>query len=117
AAERFGRGEDVPPLPEEGPQDIRTTVATFNRMQVRLRRFVEDRTRMLAAIGHDLRTPMTSLRLRAEFVQDAETREKILGTLDEMQAMTEAGLAFARSESLVEPTRVVDLPSLLESLC
>jgi signal transduction histidine kinase len=117
AAERLGRGEETEPLPEEGPDDIRCTVATFNRMQVRLRRFVEDRTRMLAAIGHDLRTPITSLRLRAEFVADADTREKLLATLAEMQAMTEAALAFASSEAAAEPTRTVDLPSLLGSLC
>lgn len=117
AVEKLGRGEDVPELPEEGPDDIRTTVATFNRMRVRLRRFVEDRTRMLAAIGHDLRTPITSLRLRAEFVRDVETREKLLATLTEMQAMSEAALAFASSEATVEPTRSVDMPSLLESLC
>lgn len=117
AAERLGRGEETEPLPEEGPDDIRLTVATFNRMQVRLHRFVEDRTRMLAAIGHDLRTPITSLRLRAEFVENSETREKLLATLDEMQAMAEAALAFARSEAAAEPTRNVDMPSLLESLC
>ena len=86
-------------------------------MQVRLRRFVEDRTRMLAAIGHDLRTPITSLRLRSEFVTDPEIREKLLSTLDEMQSMTEAALSFARSESTAEPTRKVDLTALLESLC
>jgi signal transduction histidine kinase len=117
AAEKLGRGEEVAALPEEGPEDIRTTVATFNRMHVRLRRFLEDRTQMLAAIGHDLRTPITSLRLRAEFVQDAETREKLLATIAEMQAMTEAGLAFASSEATAEPTRAVDLTSLIESLC
>ena len=117
ATERLGRGEEVEPLPEEGPDDLRTMVTAFNRMQVRLRRFVEDRTRMLAAIGHDLRTPITTLRLRAEFVTDADTREKLLGTLDEMQAMTEATLAFARSEAVAEPTRVVDVTALIESLC
>ena len=117
AADRFGRGEDVELIPEEGPDDIRCTVAAFNRMQVRLRRFVEDRTRMLAAIGHDLRTPITSLRLRSEFVTDPEVREKLLSTLDEMQSMTEAALSFARSESTAEPTRKVDLTALLESLC
>jgi len=117
AAERLGRGEDVELIPEEGPDDIRCTVAAFNRMQVRLRRFVEDRTRMLAAIGHDLRTPITSLRLRSEFVTDPEIREKLLATLDEMQGMTEAALSFARSESTAEPTRKVDLTALLESLC
>ena len=91
------------------------TVAAFNRMQGRLRRFVDDRTRMLAAISHDLRTPITSLRLRAEFVEDEETRARILATLDEMQKMVEGTLAFAREEAASEPTRVVDLAALVES--
>jgi len=117
AAERVGLGEEVAPIPECGPGDIRCTAAAFNRMQTRLRRFVEDRTRMLAAIGHDLRTPITSLRLRAEFVADEETRQKLLATLDEMQTMTEATLAFAREDAAREATRSVDLAALLESLC
>ena len=117
AAEALGRGESVTPLPEAGPDDIRNTAEAFNRMQERLQRFVEDRTRMLAAIGHDLRTPLTSLRLRAEFVADAEEREKMLATIAEVQKMTEATLAFAREESTAEGTRTVDLPALVESLC
>jgi len=117
AAERLGRGEDVPPLPSEGPMDIRCTAAAFNRMRERLQRFVDDRTRMLAAIGHDLRTPITSMRLRAEFVSDEETRRKLLATLNEMQAMTEATLAFVREDATRETTRTVDLSALLESLC
>jgi signal transduction histidine kinase len=84
---------------------------------VRLRRFLEDRTKMLAAIGHDLRTPITSLRLRTEFIPDPETREKFNATLDEMQGMAEAALSFAQSESTIEATRVVDLNALLESIC
>ena len=75
AAEALGRGE-APSLPETGPDDIRQTAEAFNRMQERLQRFVADRTRMLAAIGHDLRTPLTSLRLRAEFVGDADVRRR-----------------------------------------
>ena len=117
AAEAFGRGEETAHLPEEGPSDIRRTAEAFNRMQERLRRFVADRTRMLAAIGHDLRTPITSLRLRAEFVSDKEMREKILTTLDEMQMITEATLAFAREDAAGEATRLVDLAALSESLC
>ena len=117
AAEALGRGESVAPLPEAGPDDIRNTAEAFNRMQERLQRFVEDRTRMLAAIGHDLRTPLTSLRLRAEFVADAEEREKMLATIVEVQRMTEATLAFAREEATAEGTRTVDLPALVESLC
>ncbi|WP_255467784.1 ATP-binding protein [Reyranella sp. CPCC 100927] len=117
AAEGLGRGEQVEPVPERGPTDVRRTAEAFNQMQTRLRRFVEDRTRMLAAIGHDLRTPLTSLRLRAEFVSDEETREKLLATVEEMQTMTEATLAFAREDASGEATRAVDFPALLESLC
>lgn len=117
AAERIGRGEEVSSMPEEGADDIRRTAAAFNRMQSRLKRFVEDRTRMMAAISHDLRTPITSLRLRAEFIQDQETREKLIATLDEMQSMTEAALAFAREEATVEPTRPIDIDALAESVC
>lgn len=117
AAERLGRGEEVDVLPEAGPEDIRRTTEAFNRMQSRLRRFVEDRTRMIAAISHDLRTPITSLRLRAEFIDDLEMKEKVIATLDEMQAMTEGALAFAREEGTAEPTRTTDLDALLESLC
>jgi signal transduction histidine kinase len=117
AAEALGRGESVTPLPESGPDDIRHTAVAFNLMQARLQRFVEDRTRMLAAIGHDLRTPITSLRLRTEFVTDDETREKMLSTLDELRAMTEATLAFSREQATEEVTRNVNLTALVESLC
>jgi signal transduction histidine kinase len=117
AAERLGRGQVVPALAENGPLDIRQTTRAFNRMRGRLQRFVRDRTRMLAAISHDLRTPITTLRLRAEFVEDEETRAKILETLDEMQRITEATLAFAREEAAAEDTRTVDLAALVDSVC
>jgi len=116
-AEELGRGQESAVMPEEGPDDIRSTIAAFNRMQVRLRRFLEDRTRMLAAIGHDLRTPITSLRLRTEFIADPEMRGKFTETLDEMQAMAEAALSYAQSESPGESTRVVEINALLESIC
>lgn len=117
AADAFGRGQPVDPLPETGPEDIRRTAQAFNSMQERLLRFVDDRTRMLAAVGHDLRTPLTSLRLRAEFVSDDDLREKMLSTIAEIQSMTEATLAFLREERTAEPTRTVDLSALVESLC
>lgn len=117
SADRLGHGEEVPLLPEEGADDIRRTSIAFNQMQSRLRRFIEDRTRMIAAISHDLRTPITSMRLRAEFVEDEETREKMISTLDEMKAMTEATLAFAREDAMGEETRSIDMNALLESLC
>jgi signal transduction histidine kinase len=85
-------------------------------MRERLDRFIRDRTTMLAAVAHDLRTPITSLRLRAEFVEDEETRNKILETLAEMQAMTEAALAFARGDSEKEPSRLADIIALVESV-
>lgn len=116
AAERFGRGETVPPLTVAGPIEVRRTTAAFNAMQERLGRFIADRTRLLAAISHDLRTPITSLRLRAEFIDDEETRTKVLETLDEMARMVEATLAFARDDAAAEPTRPVDLAALLQSL-
>ena len=116
AAEQLGRGESLPPLAESGPEEVRRTTQAFNAMQQRLTRFVQDRTRMLAAIGHDLRTPITSLRLRAEFVEDPETRQKILDTLDEMTRMTEAAIRFARDDAAAEATRRVDLTALIQSL-
>ena len=99
SAEAIGRGEAIANIPEAGPDDIRRLCEAFNRMQSRLRRFVDDRTKMLAAIGHDLRTPLTTLRLRAEFIADEELQQKILATIDEMQTMTEATLSFAKERS------------------
>jgi signal transduction histidine kinase len=117
AAERFGRGEAIAELPESGPADIRDTIHAFNQMRERLERFVKDRTRMLAAISHDLRTPIAALRIRAELIDDNDTRERILNTLEEMQRMVEATLAFVREESSEEDTRSVDIAALLESIC
>lgn len=116
-AERLGRGEDVETLPEARTADVRVTVQALQRMQSRVRRFVDDRTNMVAAMSHDLRTPITTLRLRAEFIVEDEAREKIIATLDELQTMVDATLAFARGESVVEPTRLVDLGSMVSSLC
>ena len=117
AAERLGRGEEVPPLEEAGPDDVRQTTQAFNEMNERLHRFVRDRTHMLAAVSHDLRTPITSLRLRAEFIEDPETREKVLETLAEMQEMIEGVLSFVREDAAREDTRPIDLAALIASLC
>ncbi|MBB3314024.1 signal transduction histidine kinase [Rhizobium sp. BK196] len=117
SAEALGRGENLPPISEEGPEEVRRTAEAFNKMQSRLHRFVEDRTKMLAAIGHDLRTPLTTLRLRTEFVTDEEIQRKMLSTIDELQAMTEAAISFARGESTEEETRDIDLEALVGSIC
>ena len=116
AANRLGRGEEVGELPEAGPLEIRSTVRAFNLMRGRLDRFVRDRTAMLAAISHDLRTPITSLRLQAELVEDRDSRTRILATLDEMQHMIEDTLAFIREDMQREGTRTVDLNALIESV-
>jgi signal transduction histidine kinase len=85
-------------------------------MQRRIRRMMEDRTQMIAAISHDLRTPITRLRLRAEFVEDAEEQQKMLSDLDQMEAIIRSTLAFAREDSDTEPTEPLDLVALLRAV-
>lgn len=116
AADRFGRGEAIEPLPETGPDEAQRSARAFNTMRERLGRFVKDRTTMLAAISHDLRTPLTSLRLRAEMVEDDETRDKLVETIEEMRSMSDATLAFVRADQTEEETRAVDLSALAESV-
>ncbi|WP_299816830.1 ATP-binding protein [uncultured Roseibium sp.] len=116
SAERLGRGENLEPLRPSGPREVQALTTAFNEMQDRLTRFVRDRTRMLAAISHDLRTPITSLRLRAEFIDDDENREKVIETLEEMAAMTEATLRFTRDEAHAEPAEKADLGAILDAL-
>ena len=116
AAERLGRDVNAPPLPEGGPSEVATAARAFNTMAGRIRRFVGDRTQMLAAIGHDLRTPITRLRLRAEFLEDEEQRRRMLADLDEMEAMITATLAFARDEAAAEPAVPLDLAALCRTV-
>jgi signal transduction histidine kinase len=117
AAERLGVDVGAPQLPETGPAEVRKATRAFNEMQRRLRRFVEDRTLMVASISHDLRTPITRLRLRAEFVEDAEQQGKMLADLDEMERMINSTLSFAREDAETEARETVDLVALLHSLC
>ncbi len=115
-AERAGKGEVLPALPETGPREIRDTVRAFNRMQDRIRRFVTGRTRMLAALSHDLRSPLTAMRLRLELIEESEDRDRLEALVDEMQTMVEATLAFARGEAETEETVEVDLARLLKDI-
>jgi signal transduction histidine kinase len=117
AADRLGRDVLAPPVQITGPKEVMAAATAFNRMQARLRRFVEDRTQMMAAISHDLRTPITRLKLRAEFVEDDETRQKILADLDEMEAMISSTLAFARDDSARETKAATDVVGILIDLC
>jgi signal transduction histidine kinase len=116
AADRFGRDVNAPPIPETGPREVRQAAAAFNSMQRRLRQFVLDRTRMLAAISHDLRTPLTRMRLRVELIDDGEQRRKMLRDLADMEDMVGATLAFAREDNAAESTEPVDLANLLETV-
>jgi signal transduction histidine kinase len=116
AAEALGRDVNAPPLPEDGPSEIAAAAAAFNTMAGRIRRFVEDRTLLLTAIGHDLRTPITRMRLRAEFMEDDEQRAKMLRDLDEMEAMVSATIAFGRIASPNEPVSPIDLAELLRTV-
>ena len=113
AAERLGNDLNAPPMPETGTIETRQASRAFNAMQARLRSLIENRTRMLAAISHDLRTPLTLLRLRAESVEDESEREKMLATIAEMDSMVAATLQFARDEATAEPRRRTDLTALL----
>jgi signal transduction histidine kinase len=117
AAERLGVDPDAPPLAERGPHELRTAIRAFNRMQQRLRRFVNDRTQMVAAMSHDLRTPLTRLRLRAEFIEDQEQQRRMLADLDSMESMIDSTLAFVRDDAQREPRMLVDLGALVESVC
>ena len=117
AAERLGRDVNAPDLAEDGAREVRRAASTFNDMKRRLRSLINDRTQMLAAISHDLRTPITRLRLRAEFVEDSEQRGKMLTDLDQMESMIAATLAFARDENANEPRKKLDLAVLVQSIC
>lgn len=117
AAERLGVDIHAPSLPESGPQEVMHATRAFNEMQERILKLIDDRTRMLAAISHDLRTPITRLRLRADFIEDEEQSEKALRDLDEMESMISSLLSFARDDASEEPREIVDLVALLQSVC
>ncbi len=104
-------------LPETGPAEIATVSHGFNRMQARIARMVAERTDMLAAVSHDLRTPITRLRLRAEFVPDAGLRELILRDLGQMDALVHGALSFIRDRAVERRPARLDLASLLRTVC
>lgn len=116
AAEQFGRDVNAPILPGRGPEEVRTAYQAFNIMAARIRRFVADRTFLLTAIGHDLRTPITRLKLRAEWMEDEDQRRKMLADLDELEAMVSATLAFGRDVAGSEPAVQLDLAALLRTV-
>jgi signal transduction histidine kinase len=116
AAEALGRDVNAAPLPETGPTEVAIAASAFNTMAARIRRFVQDRTFLLTAIGHDLRTPITRLKLRAEFMEDDEQRRKMLDDLDELESMVSATLAFGRDATADEPVSTMDLSELVRTV-
>ncbi len=116
AAERLGRNVQSTPLPLTGTIETQRASAAFNEMQARLRRLIENRTLMLAAISHDLRTELQLLRLKADAVEPAEDRERLLATIAEMEAMLTATLSFAREEAASEPMKRTDVGALATSI-
>ncbi|MFT3759131.1 ATP-binding protein [Thauera sp.] len=116
AALALGEDPERAPLDTHGPTEVSQAAQAFNQMQQRIRDYVGERTRILAAISHDLQTPITRLRLRAELVDDDELRSRIQADLDSMQALVKEGLAYARSLDDAAPAQPIDLGRLLEAL-
>ena len=117
AAQELGNDINRPPLNVSGASEIRQASTAFNAMQARIRQYIFQRTQMLAAITHDLQTPLTRMRLRLEKVADAELQERLIGDLSAMQAMVREGLELARSMDTTETMQMLDLDSLLASSC
>ncbi|MCQ6255496.1 ATP-binding protein [Pseudomonas sp. Q11] len=115
-ARRFGVDFKAPPIPVVGPHEIRQAILAFNAMQAQLQHFVQDRTQMLAAISHDLRAPLTRMRLRGEFIDDAEQQSRLFRDVDEMQAMVNCALEFFRDEARLEHATAFDLAELLHTV-
>ena len=116
AATAFAHDIDAPPLPESGPVEVRRAAEAFNFMQQRLRQLVVERSRALAAVSHDLRTPLTRMRLRAEMIDDPALQQKLDADIDTMQAMVDSVLAYLRGLEDTERPQAINIVALLESI-
>jgi signal transduction histidine kinase len=116
AAHNLSNDLKSPPLAETGPSEVREAAQAFNTMQRRIRNGIEERERFLAAISHDLKTPVTRLRLRTEMLADADLRERFRSDVDDMQDLLDSALDFLRGQSVHEAVQPIDLVALLESL-
>jgi len=114
-AERLGRDPRAPPLDVGGSAEVAVAVAAFNEMQERLRRYVDDRTTMIGAIAHDLRTPLTRLRFRIEAIPEP-LRSKLAGDVDQMEAMVASTLSFVRDAATPRDRRKLEVASLVETV-
>jgi two-component system, OmpR family, sensor kinase len=116
AAERIAHGPGVAPVEESGPREVRALATAFNDMQKRITRLIDDRTHALAAVSHDLKTPITRLRFRSEELEDAGLRAAIASDLDEMERMIDQTLSYLKEERADEDVKPVDLVAILETL-
>lgn len=116
AADRLGTDIGAPPLEVSGSRELRRASEAFNRMQARIRRLMDDRSQMLAALAHDLRTFLTRFRLRVELIEDEAQQQKAIADLEAMRVMLDETLAFARDEAAGEPRTELDLAALVQSL-
>jgi signal transduction histidine kinase len=117
ASGEMAQGRAVAPVPETGPRALRSAAQSFNAMSRRLMAVIDNQRTLLGSIAHDLRTPITALKIKSEFIADAELRERMNTSLDELQAMTEAALEAARTGMSEEAAREVDVAALVESVC
>lgn len=117
AANKAGRGDRTARIVETGATEIKDAARAFNAMQVDIEAFESERARTIAAVGHDLRTPITSLRIRTEMVEESDLREPMIQTLDDMQVMADDLLAWGRAEAIKEETKEIDLSVMLENVC
>ena len=116
AADALGRDLDAAPLVDSGPSETRQAAQAFNRMQERIKRLIDERSRALAAVSHDLRTPLTRLRLRVELVADESLREQMAADLDTMAGMLDATLDYLRGLHDSEAPRLIDIDALVQSV-
>ncbi len=116
AATALGQDINQPPLPETGPTEIRQAAHAFNDMQQRIKNFIQDRTQIFAAMSHDLKTPITRLRLRAELLEDDELRQRFENDLHEMETMVLQALDFMKGLDNSQQKQPVNMMALLESL-
>jgi signal transduction histidine kinase len=116
SAEQAGTDLEGAALPEQGPSEVRSVIRAFNRMRTQLRTYLSERARLFGAISHDLKTPITRLRLRSESIEDPERRAKFLRDLDEMEAMTGSALEFFKTLGDEPRREALDVGALLNSL-
>ncbi|MDG3084985.1 histidine kinase dimerization/phospho-acceptor domain-containing protein [Vibrio hannami] len=116
AASDFAISRKVTSIEADGPKDLVPTIEAFNKMQVDISDFIQERTRLIAAISHDLRTPLTSLRLRLEFAEESNDKEQMLNSVSIMEKMLKATMSFAKNDSDIEERQQTNIDSLLQTI-